>query len=133
MNLVDKLLKIDAGQLEMPEDTFTMYCGKLKEELEFDIQAIDPEKYIKIQSDSMEFSEQGFENMKVFDMKSKIIIEGCPLFRNNEVMDHFDAVTPKELIKKILLAGEINKLSDAITKLNGVSRDKKKDKEEIKN
>lgn len=135
MNLVEKLLKIDANQIEMPKDVYTMYCAKLKEEFDFDIQAIDAEKYIKIQSDSMEFGEEGFEELKVYDMKVKILIEGCPIFRNQDVLEHFDAVTPKELIKKMLLAGEINKLSDAITKLNGVTSEKKKKKdiEEIKN
>lgn len=133
MNLVEKLLKIDAGKIEMPKEVFTMYCSKLKQELEFEIQAIDPEKYIKIQSDSMEFGAEGFEELKVFELKTKLLIEGCSIFRNAEVMGHFDAVTPKELIKSMLLAGEINKLSDAITKLNGVTSDKKKEKEEIKN
>lgn len=133
MNLVEKLLKIDAGQIEMPKATYTMFCAKLKDEFDFEIQAIDAEKYIKIQSDSMEFGEEGFEELKVFDMKVKILMEGCPVFRNQDVLDHFDCVTPKELIKTMLLAGEINKLSDAITKLNGVTKDKKKEIEEIKN
>jgi len=66
-------------------------------------------------------------------MKTLIIIEGCPeVFKSKEVMDHFEAPSPKELIRKLLLSGEIDDLYNAINELSGYEKDEE-DEEEIKN
>ena len=60
------------------------------------------------------------------------IIEGCPsIFKNKELMKHFGAVTPKELVKKLLLSGEMDDLKAEIDKLGGYDREE--DEEEVKN
>ena len=48
-NIVDQLLKLDANEIEMPKGTHKMYCKKLGQELEFEIEAIDAEKVAEIQ------------------------------------------------------------------------------------
>ena len=59
-------------------------------------------------------------------------MEGCSdVFRNKEVLEHFKAPTPKELINKLLLAGEIDELYNTINELNGY--DKEDEEEDIKN
>jgi hypothetical protein len=52
------------------------------------------------------------------------------VFKNNDVMQHFGAPTPKELVKKLLLSGEIDELYSEISNLNGYDRKKK---DEVKN
>ena len=47
MNIIDKLMKIDAGTLETPKAVHKMYVKKIGEELEFEIEAINAEKAIK--------------------------------------------------------------------------------------
>ena len=37
-NIVDQLLKLDANEIEMPKGTHKMYCKKLGQELEFEIE-----------------------------------------------------------------------------------------------
>ena len=63
----------------------------------------------------------------------KPIIEGTikPNFKNDALMKHYGAPTPKELVKKILpLPGEINHVYKYIKKLSG---DRKDIIQEIKN
>ena len=43
-NIIDKLMKIDAGMLETPKAIHKMYVKKVGQELEFEIQAINAEK-----------------------------------------------------------------------------------------
>lgn len=132
MNTIEKLLKIDAGKLKMPEKDVTMKLKKLDdEEFIFPCNAVDPEIVSELQENAIEFSDGELEKIKVYHTKVMTIVEGCPsVFKNKEVMAHFGAPTPKELVKKLLLAGEMDKLNDEINKLGGY--DKKKDKD-IKN
>ena len=134
MNTIEKLLKMDAGKIKMPEKDFTMKLKKLdNEEFTFCIKAIDPEIVSELQENAIEFNDGELDKIKVYHTKVMTIIEGCPsVFKNKEIMAHFNAATPKELVKKLLLAGEMDKLNDEINKLGGYDKKKKRD-EEIKN
>ena len=46
-------------------------------------------------------------------------------------MQHFNCVTPKELVKKLFLAGEIAELSNVVTELSGYDKTEE-DEEEVK-
>lgn len=133
MNILQTLLAIDAKEIEMPKGTHKMFCRKLKKELEFEIQAIDPEKVSKIQEDALDLTQGEIDAIDTYALKVFTIIEGCTIFRNAELMQHFEAHTPKELVKKILLSGEMDSLNNAINDLNGFEKDDKKVKKEIKN
>jgi len=132
MNTIEKLLKADAGKLKMPEKDVIMKLKKLdNEEFIFPCKAVDPEIVAELQENAIEFNDGELEKIKVYHTKVMTIIEGCPaIFKNKELMEHFSVPTPKELVKKLLLSGEMDKLNDEINKLGGY--DKKKDKE-IKN
>lgn len=133
MNIVDELLKIDAGEIEMPKGVHKMKCKKLKKELLFEIQAIDAEKVAKINEDAIDLEGGTLNSIDSYGLKVFTIIEGCPMFKDEKLMSHFNAHTPKELVKKLLLSGEMDSLVDAINELNGHEKDKKKVKKEIKN
>lgn len=56
------------------------------------------------------------ENMAVF-----VVLEGCvsPSFKDESLRRHYGAATPTELIKKMLLPGEIEDLYRAVQHLSG--------------
>lgn len=137
MNIVEKLLKMDAGKLEVPTKVITIQSKKLKQPLDFPCKAIDPEKYAEIQENSIIMKKGDVKKVESYKLKTMTIIEGCPeVFKSKEVMEHFGSPTPKDLVKKLLLSGEIQDLYDAICELSGYDPDqddKDKDEEEIKN
>lgn len=55
------------------------------------------------------------------DFTVHIILAGvtAPDFKNSQLMDKYSAVTPAELVKKMLLPGEIEDLSRQIERLSG--------------
>lgn len=132
MNTVEKLLKFDAGKLKTPEKEIKMRLKKLdNQEFTFRIKAIDPEFVAEMQENSIEIRNGDIDKIKTYNQKVFTIIEGCPdIFKNKDIMRHFNCPTPKELVKKLLLSGEMDKLKSEIDKLNGYDQDKK---EEIKN
>lgn len=138
MNTVEKLLNMDAGKLKMPSGIFELYCKKLDDTLEIECNAIDPERFDEIRMNSMDVDSGNLENINVYELKVNTILESCPMFRNMEVVENLGLATPKDFIKKLLLAGEIDKLYEEVNKVNGIDAegDKKRQKEknkEIKN
>lgn len=132
MNTVERLLKMDAGKIKMPEKDVVMKLKKLdNEEFTFPCKAVDPEIVAELQENALEFSDGDLNKIKMYNTKVMTIIEGCPtIFKNQDLMKHFNAATPKELVKKLLVSGEMDELNNKINELGGY--DKKKDKE-IKN
>ncbi|WP_034438824.1 phage tail assembly chaperone [Clostridium ihumii] len=136
MNTIEKLLKMDAGKIEAPHRNVPLKLQKLGgEEIVFECRAIDPERLGELQEQAVEFSKKGqFKGTRMSAVKFLIILEACPIFRNSDVMKHFNAVTPKELMKKLLLAGELDDLYKEINELNGYEPEKDEEEQnEIKN
>ena len=52
-------------------------------------------------------------------MEGVVDPSGKPMFKNKELMQKFKASTPKELIRKILLSGEIANIYAEISNLSG--------------
>lgn len=131
MNTVEKLLKIDSGQLKMPEKEVKLKLGKLKgDEFTFLCKGIPPEKFADIQENAIELKNGDIRKINMYQMKVMTVIEGVPdVFKNKEVLDHFGCPTPKELVGKLLLSGEIDDLYTIISELSGYEDEE----EEIKN
>ncbi|CZR82949.1 phage portal protein [Clostridium sp. HMSC19D02] len=134
MNTVEKLLNMDAGKLKMPSSIFELYCKKLDDILEIECNAIDPERFDEIRMNSMDVDSGNLENINVYELKVNTILESCPMFRNMEVVENLGLATPKDLLKKLLLAGEIDNLYEEVNKVNGIDAegDKKRQKERAK-
>lgn len=68
------------------------------------------------------------------DMKLNAVLETCRIegkrFNNKELMDKFGVVTPKDLLSKLFLPGELYELYEIIKDLSGYSNDAVK---EVKN
>ena len=132
MNIIDKLMKIDAGTLETPKAIHKMYVKKIGEELEFEIEAINAEKATEIQQKAIKIENGNVSDIDVYKTKVLTIMEGCPMFKDKALREHFKAPTPKELINKLLLKGEVDDLVDAIKNLTDLKKIEKAE-DEIKN
>ena len=132
MNIIDKLMKIDAGTLETPKAVHKMYVKKRGEELEFEREAINAEKSTQIQQKAIKIENGNVSDIDVYKTKVLTIMEGCPMFKDKALREHFKCPTPKELINKLLLKGEVEDLVDAINNLSDLKKIEKAE-DEIKN
>ena len=132
MNIIDKLMKIDAGTLETPKAVHKMYVKKIGQELEFEIEAINAEKATEIQQKAIKIENGNVSDIDVYKTKVLTIMEGCPMFKDKALREHFKCPTPKELINKLLLKGEVEDLVDAINNLSNLEEIEKAE-DEIKN
>lgn len=132
LNAVEKLLSFDSGKLSVPTRTVVLNLKKLDNEpFEFTIQAIDPEIMSELQDSMLEMDAKS-KKMRMsgsFNLSAMTIVEGCPsVFKNKDLQKHFGAATPKELVKRLLVAGEISDLKDEIEQLSGYETE-----EDVKN
>lgn len=119
MNIVEELLKIDIGEIEVPKCTKKIYLKKLKREFEFNCVALDVEKANSIQMKAIDLSNEGLEGMDMFKLQALTVIEGCSeVFKNKELQKHFNAPIPLELVRKLLLDGELSELYNTINSLS---------------
>ena len=118
-NIIDELLAIDLGEIEIPRCTKKIYLKKLKRELEFSCVALDVEKFNQIQMQCMDLNSSGLEGMDTFKLQALTVIEGCKdVFKNKDIMKHFNTPVPLELVRKLLLDGELSELYSTITNLS---------------
>lgn len=135
-NIIDELLGFDADKIEIPKKDFTIKLRKLgNKEFTFPLVAVSPEKMGKIKEDSMDMSAKN-KTLKLkavlYESQVMTIIEGCPtVFRNENVIKKFKVNTPKELVGKLFLSGEIDLIVDEIEKLSGF--DSEDSVEKVKN
>jgi hypothetical protein len=118
-NIVDTLLSIDLGEIEMPKCTKKIYLKKLKRELEFSCIALDAEKANEIQMKAIDLNANGLEGMDTFKLQALTVVEGCKdVFKNKDLMKHFNAPTPIELVRRLLLDGELSELYSTVSSLS---------------
>lgn len=125
MSLLDKLLATDAKKLvEKPQKKVEIkrLSKLLGAKAEFTCQALDPERYTDIQRTSIDFGKKGgIKDLDLLEMQTMTLVEGIiePSMKNRELMKHYSATTPKELVKAMFLPGEITELSNVINELSG--------------
>lgn len=118
-NIVEELLKIDLGEVEIPKKTKKIYLKKLKMEFEFECVALDAEKANEIRMKSIDLASGTVDDIDMFKLQAYTVIEGCKnVFKNKDLMKHFNAPTPIELVRRLLLDGELTELSNTITELS---------------
>ena len=118
-NIVEELLKIDLGEVEIPRETKRIYLKKLKREFEFECVALDAEKANEIRMKSIDLASGTVDDIDMFKLQAYTVIEGCKnVFKNKDLMKHFNAPTPIELVRRLLLDGELTELSNTITELS---------------
>ena len=118
-NIVEELLKIDLGEVEIPRETKRIYLKKLKKEFSFECVALDAEKANEIRMKSIDLTSGTVDDIDMFKLQAYIVKEGCKnVFKNKDLMKHFNAPTPIELVRRLLLDGELTELSNTITELS---------------
>lgn len=137
MNIVEKLMKFDAGKLAMPTGEVKIRLKKLGgEEFVFPIQALTPALVGEISDEVMDITMRKGKTAKMnlaqFRAQLRTIVEGCPeVFKNSELQSRFGAKTPYELVEKLMLSGEMDILSDAIDALSGYGDNKEIGEDEV--
>ena len=118
-NIVEELLKIDLGEVEIPKETKKIYLKKLKKEFSFECVALDAEKANEIRMKSIDLASGTVDDIDMFKLQAYTVVEGCKnVFKNKDLMKHFNAPTPIELVRRLLLDGELTELSNTITELS---------------
>lgn len=136
MNIVEKLMKFDSGQLEMPTGEVKIRLKKLGgEAFIFPIRALTPALVGEISEEVMDITmrkgKMAKMNLAQYGAQLRTIVEGCPeVFKNPELQSRFGAKTPNELVEKLMLSGEMDILSEAIEALSGYGGDEAEDQDE---
>lgn len=137
VNILDLLLGADVGEIKLP--TKEVEISRLTEvygsPFILTCKALTPEKFEEIQDMSVNVKGKDADIditlLQLFSVIEGIVDNaGSPMFKNKELMSKFKASTPKELVRKILLSGEIAKLYGEISELSGFGEDAVK---EVKN
>ena len=126
VNILDLLLGSDIGEIKRP--TNQMEIVRLSKlygaPFIITVSALSPDKYEEVQD--MAVSIKGKEaDIEITLLQLLVVMEGVvdpsgkPMFKNKDLMQKFKASTPKELIRKILLSGEIANIYAEISNLSG--------------
>jgi hypothetical protein len=139
MSLLDKLLATDAGKLsEKPRKRYEIkrLSEIFKSKFELELVAINPERYAEIQRQSVELSKKGgIKDFNIFDMQVLTMLDGVkePNLKDKKLLDHFNVPTPKDLVAKLFLSGEIADIYNEINVLSGYEKEEEEVDKEIKN
>lgn len=129
MNLIDLILSSDIEAIERPSQEveikrlskiygqkFTLLC-----------KALTYDKYNEIQESNLKYDiatqkiDMDMNNMQIEMVLNGVfnVADGTRFFSNKDLQKKFKVYTHKDLIKKLLLGGEIGELANIITNLSG--------------
>jgi hypothetical protein len=136
-NIIDKLLKLDAGKLEIEskECKVDKLSEVLKEDALLTCYPVSVDVYSDIQNKAIELDKKGnLKGINTGKMNMELVINGVLEIKNKELLAHFNAATPAELLRnqKLFKAGDISKLAQTVSELSGITV-VEKGEEEIKN
>lgn len=126
VNVLDLLLGSDIGEIKLPtkQVEITRLSEAFGAPFVLTVSALSPEKYEEVQD--MAVSIKGKDaDIEITLLQLLVVMEGVvdpsgkPMFKNKELMQKFKASTPKELVRKLLLSGEIANLYAEISSLTG--------------
>lgn len=137
VNILDLLLGSDVGEIKLPtkEVEITRLSQVYGAPFILTIKAITPAKFEEIQDMSIDVKGKDADiditQLQLFTVIEGVVdATGAPMFKNKELMSKFKVSTPKDLVRAILLSGEIAKIYGEISELagfgdNAVKRSKK--------
>ncbi len=126
VNVLDLLLGADINEIKLPtkEVEITRLSTLYGKPFILRCQALTPGKYEEVQDMALDVKGKDVD-LDVSQLQLLTVIEGvvmdngAPLFKSAELREKFHAPTPKELVRKILLSGEITSVYTEIAKLSG--------------
>lgn len=126
VNVLDLLLGADIGEIKLPtkEVEITRLSELYGSPFVLKCQALSPEKYEEVQDMAVSIKGKDVDldtsQLQLFTVMEGVVdANGKPMFKNKELMQKFKAPSPKELVRKILLSGEIVSVYTEIAKLSG--------------
>lgn len=125
MNAVDILMGADLN-IEKKKGKLVLKLQKVGIEIEFECAELSTDVYSKIEAMAINMYKDERANAGLLDYRINIILNGCSLFSNKQLLEKFSCPTPKELVLKLLNYEEITALSDyilSLTSSNVVSSD----------
>lgn len=126
VNVLDLLLGSDIGEIKLPTKRMeiTRLSGVFGAPFVITVSALSPDRYEEVQD--MAVSVKGKDaDIEISLLQLLVVMEGVmdpsgkPLFKNKDLMSKFKASTPKELVRKLLLSGEITSIYGEIASLSG--------------
>lgn len=131
---LDLLLKLNPEDIKKPRKKVEIKRLSLLsgEKVIFTCEAISADKFADIQEKSIKISNGQIEDVDTSELQIFTIIEGVvePRLKGKDLQEKFNVPTPKELVKKLFLPGEITQLYSIISELSGFDGNSV---EEIKN
>lgn len=126
VNILDLLLGSDVGEIKLPtkEVEITRLTAVYGSPFILNVKALTPEKFEEIQDMSVDVKGKDAD-IDITQLQLFSVIEGvmdptgAPMFKNKDLMAKFKVSNPKDLVRKILLSGEIAKLYGEISELSG--------------
>ena len=124
VNILDLLLGSDVGEIKLPtkEVEITRLSQVYGAPFILTIKAITPAKFEEIQDMSIDVKDADIDitQLQLFTVIEGVVdATGAPMFKNKELMSKFKVSTPKDLVRAILLSGEIAKIYGEISELAG--------------
>lgn len=115
MGTLEMLLKADKEKFKVADKKINIkrLSEELGEEVVFTIKHLSLDKINEIRESNSE------------DVTVHMVIEAVkePSFKSKELMEKYDAITPVDLINKILLPGEIEEIYILLSKMNGYRKE----------
>ena len=130
INVLDLLLGSDIGEIKLP--TKQIEITRLSEiygaPFVVTCKALTPDKYEEVQDMAVNVQNKDVD-LDINLLQLFVVIEGVcdanenPMFKNKDLMNKFKVPTPKEMVRKLLLSGEITNLYGEISVLSGFGED----------
>ena len=140
MNTIDLLLGIDKGKFEKEtkEIKIKSLSKKAERDVIFIVRELNMDEFKRISDLATKKKRHGISETDEVEVAVNTILKSVvdPDFKNEKLLEKYEAETPKELVKKILKAGEIMEIYKEIEKVSGFNRDDEEDEkeeEDIKN
>lgn len=126
VNVLDLLLGSDVGEIKLPttEVEITRLSEVFGKPFILICQALSPEKYEEVQDMAVSVKGKDVDldvsQLQLFTVMEGVIgADGKPLFKSAELRSKYKVPTPKDVVRKILLSGEITAVYTQIAKLSG--------------
>ena len=127
MNTLELLLKADTGQFKLPTKKVEIprLSAIFNGQAVFICQALSPVKNNEIQEAAANFTNGQIQGIDMGQVQMTTVLAGVtdPNLKDKELMTHFNVPTPAELVKKLLLPGEIVTLFNVISEISGFGED----------
>ena len=126
VNVLDLLLGSDINEIKLPtkEVEITRLSELFGKPFILTCQALSPEKYEEVQDMAVSVKGKDVDldvsQLQLFTVMEGVIgADGKPLFKSAELRAKYKVPTPKDVVRKILLSGEITAVYTQIAKLSG--------------